>query len=171
MRHTPISLRRRHLMIAGVAGMAVPGILFAARSSGMPEPVSAAASAEKLIVSGRILRADGKPLAGAKIDALHSPANGSTSATTDADGRFMFTTLAPAAHSPHIHYQVSHAEHGTLTRQLHLGRMPGIAGENVAQLQRNGENVAQLQRDGENVAQLQRDEAGIWRAAFGLTLA
>ena len=140
-------------MIAGLAGMAVPGTLFAARSGG-------GTGAEKLIVSGRILRADGKPLAGAKVEALNARAHGGSSVTTDADGRFVFATLAPAGNSPRIHYQVSHAEHGTLARQLYLGRAPGVGSKDVAQLQRGRENVAQLQRD----------EAGTWRAAFGLTL-
>ena len=155
MKHTTISLRRRHLMIAGLAGMAVPGALLAARSGGLPDylPAAADSGAEKegLVVSGRILRPDGKPLAGATVDALNARVSGNYSVTTDADGRFMFTTLAPTGSSPRIQCRVSHPQHGTLKRELHLGPTPGAAADTVAQLQ--------------------RDEAGTWRAAFGLTLA
>jgi len=171
MKHDTISLRRRHLMIAGLAGIAAPASLFAGQSGAatrralwplhernapaVAEP-GAGGSGEKLVVSGRILRPDGKPLADATVDAWYAEASGdyAASATTDADGRFVFTTLAPSAYPgrpQHIHYRVSHKEHRTPLTQLHFAHTPGIPEDRVAQLQ--------------------RDETGAWRAAFGLTLA
>jgi protocatechuate 3,4-dioxygenase beta subunit len=67
-----VSLRRREVLIAGLATVAAPAA-FAA----LPP------AREKLILSGRLLGTDGKPLAGATI-----AADGAR-ATTDADGRFM----------------------------------------------------------------------------------
>lgn len=171
MKHVTISLRRRHLMIAGLAGIAAPASLFAGQSGaalhGAPQPLhersalavaepGAGSSEEKLVVSGRILSPDGKPLAGATIDAWRADAKGDcvASVTTDADGRFMFTALAPAEYpgrAKHLLYRVSHKEYRTSVTQLHFAHAPGISGQGITRLH--------------------RDEAGVWRAAFGLTLA
>ncbi len=70
-----VSLRRRQVMIAGVAAAILPAVSFAT-----------GAAAERLILSGRMLGRDGNPLAGAKIDAA------GVQATTDADGRFIVVT-------------------------------------------------------------------------------
>ncbi|MEO7726730.1 MAG: carboxypeptidase regulatory-like domain-containing protein, partial [Burkholderiales bacterium] len=59
--------------------------------------------------SGRLLDANGKPLASALIETLDGRADAAASVTTDADGRFVFTTLAPGASSSHLRYRVSHA--------------------------------------------------------------
>ena len=157
------SLRRRHLMIAGLAGIAAPASLFAAQCDGVlriaPAVADLAAGSTeaggKLVVSGRILGADCKPLADAAITAWHAGANpdSAASATTDADGRFMFTTVAPAGYPgrpPHLNYRVSHSAHAILSTQLYFA---------------SGHDVT-----GNRVAQLQRDAAGVWRATFGLAL-
>jgi hypothetical protein len=68
-----VSLRRREVIIAGLGSFVLPALTFAA-----PE--------EKLVLSGRILGSEGKPLAGATVAA------GSARAVTDADGRFMLVT-------------------------------------------------------------------------------
>ena len=112
-----ISLRRRHLMLAAVAGAALPAVGFGHDFSG------ATAAAPKLVVSGRVVAADGKPLAGANVAA------GATSVVTDGDGRFVFETTAPGGLAPQLSYRVSHAAHGTIRRQLDLAR--------TAQLQRD----------------------------------
>ena len=70
-----VSLRRRQLIIAGFAGTVLPAFSFAI--DGKPE---------RLLLSGRILGRDGRPLAGAAIAA------GGASATADADGRFVLAT-------------------------------------------------------------------------------
>jgi hypothetical protein len=70
-----VSLRRREMIIAGLATTVVPALSFAA-----PE------KEKKLILSGRILGPDGKPLAGATV------ATGKDRAVTDADGRFFLNT-------------------------------------------------------------------------------
>ena len=68
-----VSLSRRQLLIGGIAGAVTPAIPFAAMA------------AEKLILSGRVVR-DGKPVADASFSI------GGTRLVTDADGRFMIVT-------------------------------------------------------------------------------
>lgn len=155
-----ISLRRRQLMVAGAAA---PMAALAAYCMGAPLGVPAIAepgaggggAGTKLIISGRVLRQDGKPLAGAVVETWRADGEvGQASATTDADGRFMFTAIAPAVTSAYprvMHYRVSHAGHETLVSQLHFAQEPGVPGDRIAQLQ--------------------RDEAGTWRATFGVVLA
>src|SRR5882672_5021664 len=82
MKPDTISLRRRHLMMAGLAA---PAALYAAQYAGM----AAAGSAQRLVMSGRILGADGKPLSGARVELLHPHSNDAIGVETDADGRFV----------------------------------------------------------------------------------
>ena len=108
-----ISLRRRHLMIAGLAGAAAPLLAFAGRAG-------ACGAGGKLIVSGRILRPDRKPLAGATVEVWHAGAEGGgIRVATDADGRFMFVT---AVLPRQVCYRVSHEGHETPVRQLSLAQ-------------------------------------------------
>ena len=162
MKHDTISLRRRHLMIAGLAGAAAPAIAFATQTSVVPRDareaghVAAFSTGEqKLVVSGRILRPDGAPLAGGTVEAWHADADAArASATTDADGRFMFTmtTTGKISGRPQgISYRVRHNGHDTPVTQLQFARSPGVPDDRVARLQ--------------------RDDAGIWRASFGHSLA
>jgi hypothetical protein len=78
-----VSLRRREVIVAGL-GMAIAPAVFCALPAGP----------EKLVLSGRVLGPDGRPLAGAKVAA------GAARAETDADGRFVLVTTRP-------HYRVS----------------------------------------------------------------
>jgi protocatechuate 3,4-dioxygenase beta subunit len=146
MKPGTISLRRRHLMIAGFAGAAAPAPLFAGPIA--VAEVAADAGTPRLVVSGRILGGpDGKPLVGARVEAWHLDARDDpASATTDGDGRF-FLAISPAdsvGRLRRIHYRVSHQGHETAVTQR-------IAGDLVANLR--------------------RDDAGAWRTTFGLTLA
>ncbi len=146
MKPSTISLRRRHLMIAGLAGAAAPVPLLAGPLS--VAEVEAGGSAPRLIVSGRILGGPGgKPLAGVTVEVWHADASGDfASATTDGDGRF-FTTITSAALSGRlrrIHYRVSHQ------------------GRETPVTQRISNDL---------VANLRRDDASTWRTTFGLTLA
>jgi protocatechuate 3,4-dioxygenase beta subunit len=77
-----VSLRRRQVIIGSLAAAVIPASSFASESN------------DRLILSGRVLRADGKPLAGAMVAA------GTARAETDADGRFVLVTTKP-------HYRVS----------------------------------------------------------------
>jgi len=141
MKHGKISLRRRHLMIAGLAGVAAPAAIHAAgQSQGLNAEISAA---EDMVVSGRILDADGKPAFNAVIELWQPGAAERATATTDGDGRF-FTPLAGSG-KRHIHYRVIHAGQRTRTNRLDVARDAG--------------------------AHLQRDDAGLWRTTFGHTLA
>ena len=151
MKPDTISLRRRHLLIAGAAA---PAILIAAQCGAADNvlaaglPAAASGGAEKLVVSGRMLDGYRKPLAGALVEVLDSGSNVSASVTTDADGRFMFTSAVPRET---INYRVSRKGRETVVRQLHLVHKPGISGDQVAQLH--------------------RDDADVWRTTFGLILA
>ena len=143
MKPNTISLRRRHLMMAGLAGAAAPVPLFAGQLS--IAEIGAAGSAPRLIVSGRIRGgADGKPLAGATVEAWHAGA--AARATTDGDGRF-FTTIVsadPSGRPRRIHYRVRH----------------------------EGREMPVTHRiSGDLVANLRRDDAGAWRTTFALALA
>ncbi len=154
MKQDTISLRRRHLMIAGLAGIAAPAGVFAGQCGGASGNAPAAAEflaggnarGGKLVVSGRILGPDCKPLAGAAVEAWQ--AGGSkqrASATTDADGRFMFMTdefVQQGGRPQSISYRVSHPGQRTLETRHDFAH-----------------------------TQIGRDEVGIWRTAVGLSLA
>ena len=111
MKRETISLRRRQLIVGSLA--ATPMAALAAQTNGT---LVTAASHGKLVVSGRILGADGKPVFGALVEVLR--AGSEATATTDADGRFMLTTTA----STRLRYRVSHKEHGTRVEQLSLAQ-------------------------------------------------
>ena len=163
MKHDTISLRRRHLIIAGLAGIAAPAGVFAAQWGGTQhtapaavELMAAGGTGEgQLVVSGRILGPDGKPLAGAAVEAWQGgDSKLRASAMTDADGRFMFTTGACAQDNGRpqsISYRVTHQRRGTVEKRIDYARTPDLA---------RGPD-----------AQLQRDETGTWRAAVGLAFA
>ena len=97
--------RRQFLLAAGAAGAAAAFPLIAAQPDTVPTG--------KLIVSGRVIGADGKALAGTLIDVWHE--KGRVSVTTDADGRFVFDTAATAR----LRYRLG----GTgYERELHVAR-------------------------------------------------
>jgi hypothetical protein len=77
-----VSLRRRQVIIAGLGTIVAPAAFCALP----PRPEK---FAEKLVLSGRVLGADGKPLAGVMVGA------GLAQAETDADGRFVLVTTKP----------------------------------------------------------------------------
>jgi hypothetical protein len=74
-----VSPRRRQVLIAGLASLVAPAALAA-----LPD------AKEKLVLSGRILGTDGKPLVGATLAA------GGAGGVSDADGRFLLITTARA---------------------------------------------------------------------------
>lgn len=158
-----ISLRRRHLVIAGLMGAATPGAIFAAQCTGVNVPSGAPAAPEvaelltsrteeKLVVSGRIVGGDCKPLAGAVVVVWHADPKEAVSATTDADGRFMLTTKTPVDGPPDsFHIRVSHPERGTVLTQRYFPPSHSVSEDQVARFA--------------------RDDAGTWRTTLGLTLA
>ena len=148
MKSKMISLRRRHMMLAGAASLAAPGCAWTLPAVAMTADGVRIAGGEKLIVSGRILDADGKPAAHASIDAWHADVL-RTRVVADADGRFMFTTTTPTVGSA-IDYRVSHAG-ATMVNQLDLNARP--------------QGFTQTQ------SQVRRDEQAVWRTTFALTLA
>jgi hypothetical protein len=151
------SAKRRQLMIAGAAMSAVPAGALAATCGGgivaaAENPFAAGSAGQKLVLSGRILGVDCQPLAGAIIEAWHVAA-APVSTTTDADGRFVLITAVPATEGgqPRLSYLVTHPAHDARVHELNFTRAS------------NG--------SAQGVAQIERDAAGVWRAAFGMTLA
>ena len=112
MKPDTISPRRRQLIIGSLA--ATPMAALASQAGNAV--VTAASQHGQLVVSGRILGADGKPVFGALVEVLR--AGSEATATTDADGRFMVTTTA----STRIRYRVSHKDHDTRIDQLSLAQ-------------------------------------------------
>jgi hypothetical protein len=155
MKPNTISLRRRHLMIAGLAGAAVPATSLSALCTG-DEPTHDAAGTvaiargDTLLVSGRIVDAGCKPLAGARVELLQPHGRQAAAALTDGDGRFVLSTTS-SHKTQYLDYRVSHgADAGRVSRVRFARR-------------------ARADRPG--FAQLQRDEAGMWRTTMGVTLA
>ena len=135
MKKDDISLRRRHLMIAGLAGLAAPAGIFAA----LDTKGGLESAMRPLVVSGRVVDHAGKPLAGATVAAASR-----VNTTTDADGRFVFTTVADNARidgPQSLDCRVSHSMHRTRDHRIDFRR-----------------------------ASIQSDDAGAWRAAVGLQL-
>ena len=157
MKRNTTSQRRRHLIIAGLAGVVTPMTIFAGqRGDALIADLSATTGGGKgaFVVSGRILGTDAKPLFNASVEMWHAGRRGERAlATTDGDGRF-FATIAATEHSGpprRIHYRVSHEHYGTVMKQLHLARERSAAGDLLSHLQ--------------------RDDTGVWRTTFGVTLA
>lgn len=105
------------------------------------------ATGDVICVSGRVLDENGTPIEGALVDIWQANANGrylhegDTSETpldpnfqywakmkTDAEGRYRYTTIKPAAYTamgewvrpPHIHYKVSRRGYRELTTQMYF---------------------------------------------------
>ena len=152
------SQKRRQMMIAGAVGALAPAGALAVQCGGGLASASEQAfgtdgAGGKLVLSGRVLGFGCQPLAGAVIEVWGSGADAMRT-TTDGDGRFVLVTQAPAAsrgEAPYLSYQVTHPMHDLRVRELYFTRQSGRATENVAQLE--------------------RDDSGVWRAAFGLTVA
>ena len=183
-----VSPSRRKLIFAGAASLAaaLPVVLPAAAQTcrstprdqlgpfytrGAPEQSELCASGsggkEKLLIIGRVLGTDCKPLAGALVEVWHADANGDysnftrgkkddpacllrASLKTDAEGRYAFTSIVPAEYPGrprHIHYRVSHAAHATLVTQLYFTGDRGAAEGLTAVLQRDAQGVARASFD------------------------
>jgi hypothetical protein len=150
-----ISLRRRHLMIAGLAGATVPAASLSALCAG-DEPAHDAAGTvaiargDTLLVSGRIVDVACKAVAGARVELLQPHARQAAAAITDGDGRFVLTTTSAHA-ARHVDYRVTHGVQSATVSRVHFARRARAARTDLAQLQ--------------------RDEAGIWRTTIGVMLA
>jgi hypothetical protein len=110
MKPDTISLRRRQLIVGSLAATPMAALATQTTNSLL---VTATPNGH-LVVSGRIVGADGKPVFGALVEVLR--AGSDATATTDADGRFMVMTTS----STRIRYRVSHKEHATRVEELNL---------------------------------------------------
>src|SRR5262245_32345935 len=95
MKH--FSKRRRQVVLAGLAGAAAPAAVLAAGNADAPATTGLAHTAGQagLVVSGRVLAADGQPLAGTLVE-IWRAGGAHAGATTDGDGRF-YAAVPPAA--------------------------------------------------------------------------
>jgi hypothetical protein len=116
-------VRRRQLMIAGLAGTAAPAVAAQFRHAAVGE-LGAVEGEGGLVVSGRILARNGKPLAGASVEVWRANARGdAASATTDGDGRFFATIASSRNGRPQdLRYRVSRAGRALTTQRLHFAR-------------------------------------------------
>ena len=140
------SLRRRHLMLAGIAGAAAPAVGLAAsdaRTGPRPFDVSIA-QGDTLLVSGRVVDASGKPLPGSRVELLQHGIEGAA----DGDGRFVLSART-ARSSRGVLCRVSHGERSRVTY---------LAFARKHRSRREGAVV------------LDRDERGTWRTTCGLTV-
>ena len=90
-------------------------------------------------------------LSGALVEVWYTDPRTAVATSTDADGRFVLTTIVPASgDSRSFKIAVSRpGEQRTLTAQRHFTREPGVANDALVQVH--------------------RDEAGLWRTTLGLT--
>lgn len=119
MKSKTISLRRRQLMIAGLAGAATPASVFAGHCMGLSgdaattDAVAGPRAGGTLIVSGRIVGADCRAIAGAVVEAGRD-----ASATTDGDGRFVLSLTTPHRRAQPVRLRVSHGARRTLVHDF-----------------------------------------------------
>ena len=111
MKPDTISPRRRQLIVGSLS--AAPMAALASQAGGS---IAAVTQQGQLVVSGRILDADGKPVFGALVEVLRGGPE--ATATTDADGRFMLAATA----STRIRYRVTHQDHETRVEQMSLSQ-------------------------------------------------
>lgn len=106
-----MSFRRRHLTIAGLAAAVVPGLVSASEcvpsAAGLLRPptvaqLSTKMAGGKLIVSGRVVGSDCRGLAGALVEIWSTASTRGISGSTDGDGRFLITAIAPTHGKVHI---------------------------------------------------------------------
>ncbi len=114
MKRKTISLRRRQLMIAGLASAAAPAFAAAVLPGHGSVDRSALPTGDELLLSGRVVGPDGLPLPHATIELAH----GDVRTMTDADGRFMVTTTAPRA--GRLDYRIVHGERRAWVRHSTL---------------------------------------------------
>lgn len=162
MKTESISLHRRHLMIAGAAAVVVPADwLFTTRArAALTGAPPATQNAKSLVASGRVITADGKPLAGATIHAWYVGAQGGANnaharvLNSDADGRFVFDTIAPHVSADGIAALHVYVRHPALPDAHHTFVTFGPASDLSAAV------VAQTLRDRDTL-----------RASFAVTVA
>jgi len=151
MKSNSVSLRRRSIVIGGFAVAAAPAL----PAAGLDGTAAVATMDGQggLVISGRILARDGRPLTGATVEILGArDAQAAATATTDGDGRFYAAVPSGRRGRPSlIRYRVSRNGRTLAVRELRFAR---------------GRQVAERQ-----AGHLQRDDSGAWRAAFGLALA
>jgi protocatechuate 3,4-dioxygenase beta subunit len=145
-----MTITRRHLLGAAVLipleGLAQTcGVITPAQTEGpffkthspLRKSLIGQRSSAKLVVAGRVLSRDCKPVANALLDFWHSDENGDYDNRgfryrghqfTDAEGRFRLETIVPAEYpgrTRHIHVKAQAPGRRILTTQLYFPGEPG----------------------------------------------
>ena len=115
------SIRRRQVIITGVASVAAPGFVLAADRAVRinSHDVTAleghtALRGDKLVVSGRVIDAASRAIAGATVET-----DGAAQTKTDADGRFMLIVSAPVLGTRHaVDIRVTHPKRPARTAHI-----------------------------------------------------
>lgn len=130
---------------------------------------------EPLVVSGRVVDDDLKPVKDALIYVFHTNHQGSYSSTggnatmgdslnprlfgylrTDADGRYQYRTIRPAGYPgdgppAHVHYEVEARGHPQLVTELMFEGDPRLTRENRRGILRAGFVIAEVAKDKDGV--------------------
>lgn len=115
------SVRRRQLIVAGVASVGAPGFVFAAahtmqENAHALKPVEGytAERGDQLVVSGRVIDSASLAIAGATVEA-----DGAIQTKSDADGRFMLIVSARATGARHaLDIRVTHPKRDARTAHI-----------------------------------------------------
>src|SRR5438445_9785153 len=105
MKRATFSQDRRQVILAGFASLVCPAALNAAQLGG-ERGANTSEARGRLVLSGRVVRADGKPLAGAAVELWQANAPAGRGVTTDGDGRFV--ALAATERPAQLRYRVTH---------------------------------------------------------------
>lgn len=111
--------------------LAVAALLAAVTSAaaGLPALSPDGAQGDPIVVRGRVLAADGAPVAGAEVFAYHADADGRYhddafrgTVRTDDQGRYAFRTTRPGGYgpAPHVHFRVRVSGHEPVEPTLRL---------------------------------------------------
>ena len=130
---------------------------------------------EPLIVTGRVVDDDLKPIAGALIYVFHTNSKGSYSSTggnatmgdslnprlfgyvrTDNDGRYSFRTIRPGGYPgdgppAHIHYEVEAKGQKRLVTEMMFQGDPRLTSESQREFTKAGFTIAKVEKDNNGV--------------------
>ncbi|MEZ4632247.1 MAG: hypothetical protein R2880_16315 [Deinococcales bacterium] len=112
------------------------------------------AQGESVVISGKVLLVDGRPLANATVEIWQTDNNGTYlhprepklatldphfqsfgTSVTDAEGNYSFTTIVPGLYEGrprHIHFKVKYNDQTLLTSQFYFSNDPYLARDGIA---------------------------------------
>lgn len=143
-----VSRTRRSMIVAA----AVMPMATKATAGHAVDDEAAALRQQDIVISGRLVDADGAPVAGARVELGDGIRDAASLAVTDADGRFVSRTrvhVQASGRPASLAYRVRHGDSAVTQATIRMVPTPSRPGQ----------------------ASAHRDEDGTWRAAFGIRLA